>query len=252
MANELIKKYAPKVDEVFAAESKLSLLTNTDYDWSGANSVKIRKVTTAKMNDYARNRSDETPEDSISRYGKLLDLDSSCQEALLSKDRSFIFNLDALDQDETGESLEAKSALARQVREVVIPEVDTWVYGKMAAGAGITAPAGALTAENIYDKITEGTEALDDAEVPDTDRALVVTPATYRLMKKSPEIILNCDVGAEMRAKVKNCILMEGTVVGDKADLAYIITDKNVLIRNSRTLTGCDTYPIVIGKDRAV
>ena len=53
-------------------------------------------------------------------------------------------------------------------------------------------------------------------------------------------------------AKVKNCILMEGTVVGDKADLAYIITDKNVLIRNSRTLMGCDTYPIVIGKDRAV
>ncbi|MGN0664814.1 MAG: glucose-1-phosphate adenylyltransferase subunit GlgD [Negativibacillus sp.] len=53
-------------------------------------------------------------------------------------------------------------------------------------------------------------------------------------------------------AKVRNCILMQGTIVGDNADLSYVIADKNVIIRNSRTLVGCETYPIVIGKGRSV
>ena len=47
---------------------------------------------------------------------------------VLEKDRSFTFAIDALDVDETGECLEAASALARQIREVVIPEVDTYVF----------------------------------------------------------------------------------------------------------------------------
>lgn len=53
-------------------------------------------------------------------------------------------------------------------------------------------------------------------------------------------------------AKVKNCVLMEGTVVGENAKLECVISDKNVIFRNSRTLTGCETYPIVIGKGRSV
>lgn len=53
-------------------------------------------------------------------------------------------------------------------------------------------------------------------------------------------------------AKVKNCVLMQGTIVGENADLNCVITDKNVIIRNSRTLCGCDSFPIVIGKGRSV
>ena len=32
MSVELTTKFAPKTDELFKAESKISLLTNTDYD----------------------------------------------------------------------------------------------------------------------------------------------------------------------------------------------------------------------------
>ena len=35
MSVELTTKFAPKTDELFKAESKISLLTNTDYDWTG-------------------------------------------------------------------------------------------------------------------------------------------------------------------------------------------------------------------------
>lgn len=53
-------------------------------------------------------------------------------------------------------------------------------------------------------------------------------------------------------AKVKNSVLMQGTIVGENANLDCVIADKNVIIRNSRTLTGCQTFPIVIGKGRNV
>ena len=203
MSIELVKKYAPKVDELFAAESKLSLMTNTDYDWTGAHSVSVWKMSTAPMQNYSRNRGAdfEETEESLSRFGKIMDLDAQTEEMLLTKDRSFIFNIDKLDQDETAQQLRADTALARQIREVVIPEIDTYAYATMAEKAGTIAEAEALDATNIYDAIIEGTEVLDDAEVPETERVLVVSSATYRIMKRSPEINLECDISEEMRIK---------------------------------------------------
>ncbi len=51
----------------------------------------------------------------------------------------------------------------------------------------------------IYDEIIKGTEALDDAEVPDVGRVLTVTPGVYRMMKKCPDIALDCDISAEQK-----------------------------------------------------
>ena len=121
MAIELITKYAPYVDEIFTKESKLTLLTNNDFDWSGAHAVKIYKVTTAPMNDYDRAGTG----DNASRYGAVASLDATTEEMTLKKDRSFTFVIDKLDADETGMALEAASALSRQQREVIIPEIDS-------------------------------------------------------------------------------------------------------------------------------
>lgn len=204
MSVALAIKYSPKVDELFKAESKLGLLTNTDYDWTGAHTVKVYKMSTVSMNDYDRNRYEpgvgETEPANLSRYGMLYDLNATTEELLLSKDRSFIFNVDKMDTDETAGALEAESALARQLREVVIPEVDTYVYGKMAAGAGgEPEEAEALTKTNVYTAILAGSEYLDDKEIPDTERVLVVSPATYTLLKQAA-IFDNTEVGAEQKA----------------------------------------------------
>lgn len=203
MSIELVRKFAPKTDELFKAESKKSLLTNTDFDWTGAHAVMVYKISTASMNDYARNRFANDPEGSvasISRYGELYDLSAQTEEMLLKKDRSFIFNVDKLDTDETVAQLEAGSALARQLREVVIPEVDTYTYNVMVEGAGTKAAAVALTKENIYTAILAGSEVLDDAEVPDTERVLAVTPAVYTILKQAVQFD-NTDIGAEMKLK---------------------------------------------------
>ena len=201
MSVELTTIYAPKTDELFAAESKISLLTNTDYDWTGAHTVKVWKISTSEMNDYNRNRAKGQSEvASVSRYGELIDLNAQTEEMTLKKDRSFIFNIDKLDMDETAQQLAAETALARQLREVVIPEVDKYTYGVMAAGAGQTVIGDTTTPANIYGLVLAGSEFLDDNEVPETERALVVIPSIYTMLKQS-DIFDKTDVGAEMRAK---------------------------------------------------
>ena len=124
MAIELTTKFQPYVDEQFTAESKKSLLTNQDFNWTGAHTVKVYKVGTSEMNDYDR----EGTGDNWSRYGAVKGLDATTEEMTLKKDRSFTFAIDKLDQDETQNQLAAASALARQNREVVIPEVDSYTY----------------------------------------------------------------------------------------------------------------------------
>ena len=201
MANtiDLVTKFAPYVDEQFKNESKLSMLTNQDFDWTGAHTIKVYKIGTSKMNDY--DRSGANTDTNWSRFGPVAGLDANTEEMILTKDRSFTFAIDKLDTDETAQQLAGATALSRQDREVVIPEVDSYVYGVMATKAGTKAAAVALTAENIYTEILKASETMDDAEVPETERVLLVTPAVYALMKQCPEIALDTDVGQQMRVK---------------------------------------------------
>ena len=198
MAVTLAEKFLPYVDEQFKAESKKSLLTNQDFNWTGAHTVKIYKISTAAMTDYGRTGPTGT---NWSRYGAVAGLDAATEELTLSRDRSFTFAIDAMDADETGQTLTAASALARQLREVVIPEIDGYVFGKMCTGAGTKPAAAELTAANIYGEILKAGAALDAAEVPETGRQLLVTPETLLLMKQSTDIVLETDIGADLRLK---------------------------------------------------
>lgn len=198
MAINLVTKFKPYVDEVFTTESKKSLLTNQDFDWTGAHTVKVYKVSTSKMNDYNRN-----PVSGFtgSRYGDIDDLDATTEEFTLSKDRSFTFAVDKMDKDETAQQVAAATALARQQRQVVIPEIDSYVYQKMCDGAGTKPAALALTADNIYLEIIKGNTALDNDEVPESGRVLVITPDIYLIMKQCKDIVMETNVGNDMRVK---------------------------------------------------
>lgn len=193
----LVTKFLPYVDEMFTTESKKSLLTNNDFEFDGAKTVKVYKVSTAAMTDYDRNGTGTNP----SRYGPIQGLDTTTESFTLTKDRSFTFAIDKLDSDETAQQLSAASALSRQLREVVIPEIDTHTYGVMCASAGIQADPLALTSGNICVEILKANTALDNAEVPETGRIIVVTPDIYLLMKQAPDIVMETDIGNELRLK---------------------------------------------------
>lgn len=197
MAINLVTQFLPYVDEIFKKESKKELVTNQDFNWTGAHTVRVYKVSTGEMNDYDRAGTGSGAKGS--RYGSVDSLDATTEEFTLKKDRSFTFAIDKLDTDETAQQLAGATALARQQREKVIPEVDSYVYGVIAAGAGTKPEAVELTPDNIYDEITKATNTLDNAEVPDEDRVIIVSPDVYRIMKKSKDIVMETDIDSDLR-----------------------------------------------------
>lgn len=198
-AIQLVTKFQPYVDELFYAESQRGLVTNGDFSFDGAKTVKIFKVSTVEMQDYDRSGANTQP--GGSRYGTVGGIGNDIETHTLGKDRSFTFTVDKMDVDETAQTLAAAGALARQLREVTIPEIDAYVYDVMAKGAGTKAAADSLTASNIFDKILTGNNTLDNALAPDGGRVLIVTPDVYYLMKRSKDIVMETETGADMRLR---------------------------------------------------
>ena len=59
-------------------------------------------------------------------------------------------------------------------------------------------------------------------------------------------------VTVEKGVKIKNSVVMQGTRVGANSMLDYVISDKNVQIREGRNLSGYGTYPIYIAKGSSI
>ena len=68
--------------------------------------------------------------------------------------------------------------------------------------------------------------------------------------------IENCILARGVRigkgAVVKNCILMQDTVVEDGARLEYVITDKNVHVLANKSLTGNESFQVYVAKGQTV
>ena len=228
MAIDLVTKFSPLVDEKFTAESKTSLIINKDYDFVGAHTIKIYSVKTSKMNDYGRNATIGTGEGQVlSRYGIIEDLATDTQEVSMEKDRSFTFVIDKMDEDETLGALNAGAALARQLREVVIPEVDKYTFAKVAANAGTTKTE-EITIENAYGALIAGNEVMDEKFVPTEGRVASVTPAFYSKLKQDKNAVLETEIGQNMR--VKGVVSMMDGLVIQKVPSTFLPEKQNFLI----------------------
>jgi len=66
----------------------------------------------------------------------------------------------------------------------------------------------------------------------------------------------NCTVFRNVRimpgAVVKNCILQEGVIVGEDANLEWIILDSGVIITKKRILMGYETHPVYIPQKKII
>ena len=228
MAINLATKFSPKVDERFTTESKTSLVTNKDYEFIGAHSIKIYSVDVAEMGDYGRNT------EGTSRYGTPKDLGNEVQEVSMEKDRSFTFVIDKMDEEETLGAMNAGKALARQLSEVVIPEVDTYTYKKMADNAGTTVTE-TITNENAYDSIVAGNEVLDEGKVPADGRVVTCVPSFYSNLKRDKSAVLETEVGQDMRIKgiVAN---MDGATI-QKVPSSLLPANQNFLLSHASATT---------------
>lgn len=228
MAINLATKFSSKVDERFTTESKTSLVTNKDYDFIGAHSIKIYSVGVAEMGDYGRNK------EGTSRYGTPKDLENEVQEVSMEQDRSFTFIIDKMDEEETLGAMNAGKALARQLKEVVIPEVDAYTYKKMADNAG-TKVTETITDENAYDSIAAGNEVLDEGKTPAEGRVVTCTPAFNSHLKKDKNAVLETEIGQDMRIKgvVAN---MDGVTI-QKVPSSLLPTKQNFILSHSVATT---------------
>ena len=71
-------------------------------------------------------------------------------------------------------------------------------------------------------------------------------------LEKDDNLRLTLKVKDRLEAKVKNCILMQDTVIEDGAYLEYVITDKNVRVSRNRSLTGNDSFQVYVAKGQTV
>ena len=64
--------------------------------------------------------------------------------------------------------------------------------------------------------------------------------------------ILFRNVTIEKGAKIKNSIIMEGGHIMQNSSVSYAITDKSVTIKENRSISGYQSYPVVLVKNKVV
>jgi N4-gp56 family major capsid protein len=136
----------------------------------------------------------------LARYGTAAELDNTVQTMILTRDRSFTFTIDKANSQDTNGVMEAGKALARQVDEVIVPEIDVYRLAAMSASAiatGHTATA-AITASNAYVSLLNAGEKLDEDKVPVTGRIAFVTPAYYNFLKQDNSFIKASEIAQKM------------------------------------------------------
>lgn len=192
MAINYASKYAQKIDEKFARESMTSPAVNNDYDFVGVKTVNVYSVPTAPMNDYSVT--------GTSRYGTPEELDNTVQELTMSMDRSFAFTIDRGTYNDTQMSNAAGAALQRQLREVVVPEIDKYRFGKIIEGAGTTV-TGTISKTTAYDAFLTGASELIENNVPLAGCTAFVSSNFYKNIKEDSSFIRNGDMSQDILIK---------------------------------------------------
>ena len=170
MANsiELAKKYVPLLDEVYKSSAKTGILeSGSDMVRAGANANEIilPKMNMDGLADYSRASGYVPGNDNF-----------SWETYKFNYERGRIFTVDNMDNEETINLAFGRLA-GEFIRTQAAPELDAFRFAQYASTEGIggkqanlTTGAGTITA------LREATETMDEAEVPDTDRYLFITP----------------------------------------------------------------------------
>ena len=205
MAQNLVTRYSDIIDERFAAQSLTEAAVNHDYDFVGAQTVKVFSTATSEMRDYQLS--------GVSRYGTPAELDNTTQEMTMGRDRAFTFTVDRAADDESGGSLNAGMALRRQQDEVITPEIDRYRLARMAAFAGHVELGGYEGDVKPYERVLDANRRLDEMLVPREGRVLFISHAM--------RVKLQLDPNFTTAAKIDPATRIRGQV--GEADMTPIV-----------------------------
>ncbi|MGN0586886.1 MAG: hypothetical protein ACI4JF_06330 [Oscillospiraceae bacterium] len=246
MANNitLFQKYIDLLDDVYKAASKTSVL---DIDGTlvqagaNANEIIIPKMTMDGLADYSRS----------SGYVSG-DVTLTYETVKYNYDRGRKFDVDNMDNAETAGVAFGKLA-SEFIRTKVVPELDAFRFASYCGVEGIgKATAADLSAgADVLAALVAGTNAMDEAEVPEDGRYLFITPTLLNAVNsvdtyKSKEILgkFTGILGVPQTRFYTAIDLNDGTTDGEKAggfvknvdakNINFMIIQKSAAIQYSK------------------
>lgn len=221
----LAQKYVPILDGVYKEASKFSILdtANSDVKFINANTVLLPKLEMDGLADYSRNGGFVNGAATLT-WGTYT----------LSQDRGRDFVIDAMDDEETMNVAFGRLA-SEFIRTKVTPEIDAYTAAALAAKvpAANTVSGTIASGAAAVAAIDDGTEALDNLEVPYEGRILFVSPAMYKALKSGiTRMVMNRDDNVNYNVEMYNDMriitvpqarfvtaidLLDGTTSGEEA-----------------------------------
>ena len=194
MAVYLHDKYADKIGKKFVEASFLKGRFSNEYNFSGVKTVKVMTPVTVPLVDYRRS--------GVNRYGEPQEMQDTVQEMTLTQDKAFSLTVDKGNNMDQHGLKAAGKMLSLQIEQQCVPMMDKYALETIAKKAGtIVGNATALTKSNVIDRVTDGSVALDDAEIPSEGRTLFVSAKVHKMLRLAPEWVGVDDLGKQALAK---------------------------------------------------
>lgn len=180
MAINLHKKYSDRLAKIYTHNSFVEGHTNTTWSFSGVKSVLIPSIVTKELEPYTRSGNN--------RYGTPTDVQDTMQELTMKKDEGFSMVIDKGDNTEQQMMKNAGSVMKQQIAERVVPRIDKYALGEWAKNAGKIATASAAPTKNtIIDMLLDAEVHFADHFIPDGDRWVYMSNATYKYVRTAAE-----------------------------------------------------------------
>lgn len=247
MANSItkFKAYTSMLDEVYKLASLTSVLDINDamvQAGANANEIVIPKISMDGMANYSR---------SSGYVGG--DVTLTNETVQFNYDRGRSFTVDSMDNEETAGVAFGRLS-SEFIRTKAAPEIDAFRFATYCGLAGIAKATAATysTVDTVLAAINAGATSLDEAEVPDTERYLFITPTLYNLAMsadttKSKEMLDGfAQITKVPQSRFYTSIdLQDGTTVGKEAggfvktattgkDINFMIIHKPALLQYSK------------------
>ena len=186
MSIALAKKYIPVLDEIYKRASLTSILDGDNSlvrEGANANELLVPKISMSGMGDYSRTNG---------YVGGSVDL--AWETIAADYDRGRMFQVDVLDDRETFNVAFGKLA-GEFIRTKAVPEGDAFTIAKVAGTSSIGGTTGTLSSGgDVVAALRVATSTMDEAEVPEDDRVLYITPTLLGLVEdldttKSREVL---------------------------------------------------------------
>lgn len=239
MAQNYASAHLKVIDERFTLDSKTDLIVNKGIrlDFNGKNSVTIYNVDVVAETDYVRSGSN--------RFGALVELGTGTQTFTLSQDKAFTFTVDRGNLEDSQMAQEVSKAVARQVREVSVPNTDIYRLSVLTtyAAANSKSTTVALTSSNTYQYLLAANAQLDELKVPESGRVAFITPTVYNLLKRDAEFNKACDVTVK---KLEKGVMGEvDGITLVKVPSSYLVANAGFLLVHEKTLVAPTKFDMV-------